>query len=138
MHDHDHWGIFFPMFWGLFALTIIIVKSVLRHRARMRAFDVTRQLVEKGVSVPAEVAEALKPQIRGGDRQCSPQRDLRGGVILLAIAAAMVVLGVVLQYNGFGPEQMKIHPVIGAAAFPALIGLAMLGLWASNPRRNDP
>lgn len=137
MHDNDHWGIFFPMFWGLFALTIIIVKSVIRHRARMRAFDVTRQLAEKGIAVPAEVADALRPPTRG-ERQCSPQRDLRLGVILLAVAASMVILGLVLQYNHMGPDAMRIHPVIGAAAFPALIGLAMLGLWASNPRRNDP
>lgn len=137
MHDNDHWGIFFPMFWGLFALTIIIVKSVIRHRARMRAFDVTRQLAEKGIAVPAEVADALKPPTRS-ERQYSPQRDLRLGVILLAVAASMVILGLVLQYNHMGPDAMRIHPVIGAAAFPALIGLAMLGLWASNPRRNDP
>ncbi len=122
MHNHHF---LWPMFWGLFALTIILVRRVTRHRERMRALDMTQRLVEKGVTPPDILMQALQPEPR---RPRTRANDLRLGSILLAVAAAMLVMGAVIstgdagRFHGYG----GLNPLLGAAAFPGLIGLVFL------------
>ena len=50
-----------PMFWGLFALVIVFMRRGFRHREPMEALESTQRLLEKGVAIPSELADALRP-----------------------------------------------------------------------------
>ena len=131
MESH-HFDPILPMFWGLFALCLTIVPMILRHQARMKTMEMMRRMLESGVTPPPEMLEVLKqPRMPH-----SARHDLRIGVVMLAVAGAMVILAGVLQFNGMGPHG--IHPLFAVAFFPGMVGAALIGLWMVNPRRNDP
>ena len=134
MHfDHDHFNAFVPLFWGLFALVIIASRRWPRHRERMRAMEMAHSLAEKGLPVPPELAEAMKPDLR---RPISPRGDIRSGVIALAIAAAIVVFALVVTMGqGHGLDSSRLTPLFGIAAFPGLFGLVLIGLGVPGPGR---
>jgi len=122
---HQEYRFLWPMFWGLFALAIILTRRFTRHRERMRALEVAQKLAEKGVAAPEALSQSLACRERVPP---GPESFVLGGGINIAVAAAMVILGVVLsmghegRYHGFAAP----HPLFGAAAFPALIGLVLL------------
>ena len=80
---HHEYHFLWPMFWGLFALAIILTRRFTRHRERMRALDVAQRFAEKGVAAPEVLNQALAPETR---RPCSPRNDIRTGAVLLAVA----------------------------------------------------
>jgi hypothetical protein len=121
MHDHHY---LWPMFWGLFALIIVLTRRGTRHRERMRALEMTQRFIDKGVAPPEILTQALAPEPR---RPWSPQRDIRTGAILIAVAAAMLVLGYVMTLDDIQTGHAAgVNPIYGAAAFPGLIGLVIL------------
>jgi hypothetical protein len=121
-----------PVFWGVFALALTIVPMILRHRSRLKTMEMMQKLLESGVTPPPEMLDILRqPRMPK-----TPRHDLHVGVVLLAIAGAMVILAGVLQFNGMGPHG--IHPLFAVAFFPGMVGAALIGLWMVNPRRNDP
>jgi hypothetical protein len=128
---HDHHPYLWPMFWGLFALVIVLTRRLTRHRERMRALELTQQFAERGVAPPEVLAQALAPEPR---RACSPQRDVRTGAILIAVAVAMLVMGYVLSIDG-GEARRAFHPLYGAAAFPGFIGLVILAFGLAGRER---
>jgi hypothetical protein len=71
--------------------------------------------------------QALQPQDVLSSIPRTPLADLRRGMILLAVALGMVCLGFVLDLGG--SNYQPLWPLIGAAAFPALIGLSFLVMW---------
>ena len=121
---HHEYHFLWPMFWGLFALAIVLTRRFTRHRERMRALDVAQQFAEKGVAAPDVLTQALAPEPR---RPCSPRNDIRTGAILLAVAGALIVMGFVLSADDLGRFHGGLHPLFGAAAFPGLIGLVLIG-----------
>lgn len=122
MHDHHF---LWPMFWGLFALVIILTRRFTRHRERMRALELTQQYIDKGVAPPEVLTQALTREPR---RPCSPRSDIRTGAILIAVAAGMLVLGYVMTLDDIQTGHAAgVNPIFGAAAFPGLIGLVILG-----------
>lgn len=138
MHDHHDFNILYPMFWGLFALAIVLTRNFFRHRERMRALEVSNRLLEKGLTIPPEMADALKPPVR---QPPSAARDLRTGAILLAVAFAMAIMGYMISKGDPAAPQhaMAFHPLYGAAFFPGLIGVVLLGfgLAGGRSRRDD-
>ncbi len=121
MHDHHY---LWPMFWGLFALTIILTRRFTRHRERMRLLDLTQKFADKGVAPPDILNQTLTREDR---EHCTPQRDIRRGAVLIAVAAGMLVFGYVMSVDdarmGHGGG---LNPLYGAAAIPGLIGLVFL------------
>jgi hypothetical protein len=131
MHDHHF---LWPMFWGLFALAIVLSRRYTRHRERMRALDIAQNLAEKGVVAPELVNQALQREPR---RPCSPRDDIRFGAILLAVAIGLVFLGFMVSMDDLSQGRGSLfHPLYGVAAFPALIGLVIIGFGLSA--RNKP
>jgi hypothetical protein len=67
-------------------------------------------------------------------RRIGPNHDLRRGVILLAVGLAFVAVGLAfyagLYFVGGASETFAVFASIGA--FPALIGMAYIGLWYFN------
>lgn len=129
MHDHHF---LWPMFWGLFALTIILTRRFTRHRERMRALEMTQQFLEKGVTPPDVLTDALKCERRTPP---TPANDIRTGAILIAVAGAMLIMGYVMSLDDIRMgHSAGFNPLYGAAAFPGLIGLVILafGLTGHN------
>jgi hypothetical protein len=127
---HDEHRFLWPMFWGLFALAIILTRRFTRHRERMRALEMAERLAEKGVAPPEVVTQTLAPPLR---EPRVPAEDIRNGAILIAVAVGMIILGFVMDLDdtrmGHGGG---LSPLFGAAAFPGLIGLVILAFGLAN------
>lgn len=107
-------------FFALIA-AIIIVPRYLKSQERIKLQETLRASIEKGVALPPEVLEALTSDAK---RPASPQRDLRAGIVWIAVAAGFVALGFAVQFE----EPDALYPMLGVAAFPGLIGLALIAL----------
>lgn len=106
-----------PIF--LFAMIALVLCSYFffRHRARQEVQQTVRIAIERGQELTPEVLEAVSGEVAGGFR------DLRRGIIWLALATALGVLS-------FAVEEPQ---VLGVAAFPLMLGIAYLALWRLNP-----
>src|SRR5476651_1172265 len=99
----------------IFGMPIFIVAIVFTfiNRSHADKQKTLRLAIEKGEGVPAEVLEALQKKVK------SPMRDVRLGIILIAVAAGLVLW----QYIEHGHIGGKLS---GFAAVPGLIGVAFL------------
>lgn len=129
---HHEYHFLWPMFWGLFALAIILTNRFTRHRERMKALEMAERFAEKGVAPPEVLAQALSRDPR---LPCTPRSDIRRGAILLAVAGGLIVMGLVLSADDFGRFHGGFHPLFGAAAFPGLIGLVLIGFGLAGRDR---
>jgi hypothetical protein len=124
-----------------FLAAIIIVPQYLRYRDRARLHETLRIAFERGQPVPPELVEALQFRRRRDgavvdDLQAypvaaRPERDLRRGVIWLALGLGLVGVGAAFYaglYNVGGSEE-TFGTFAALGAIPAFVGLAYLGLW---------
>jgi hypothetical protein len=107
-------------FFALIA-AIVIVPRYLKSQERIKLQETLRASIEKGAALPPEVIEAMTSDVK---RPSSPQRDLRGGIVWLAVAAGFVALGFAISFD----EPDAFYPLLGVAAFPGLVGLALIAL----------
>lgn len=126
------------VFW-LFVASIILVPIYLRHRDRDRMHETLRIAFEKGQPVPPELIAALQSNV--APRVVStPERDLRRGVVLIAVGLGFCGLGYGIWYGLMSVNEIAAYTsgasTAGVGAIPGLIGLAYLLLWAT--RRNQP
>lgn len=111
----------------LFAIIPITVGLVSfnRRKARVAMADVMKALVEKGEPLTPEVVASF------GVRPHTPYRDLRLGLVLIAIGIATLILGRII------PEDEATVAFTGIAVFPLLIGAVYTGLWFFIGRKHD-
>lgn len=102
---------------------IVVVPRYLQSLERRKMAETLRAAIEKGQPLPTELVDLLTADTRPRPAPL-PQRDLRRGVILLAIAAGMVVMGLVIGQG----EPDATYPMIGLAAIPGFIGLALIAI----------
>ena len=121
---------FIPIaFFGMIA-AIVIVPSYLKSRERKEMQASLRASIEKGQQLPPDVIEALTRQNIKPVPTAS--RDLRTGVIMLAVAVGIGLTFGILGYNydedilGFGAW----------AAIPGTIGLAFIVLSFFNKNKD--
>jgi hypothetical protein len=100
---------------------IVVVPRYLQSLERQKLADTLRAAIEKGQPLPTEMVNLLTAETRVRPTP-SPQRDLRRGVLLLAIAGGLVAMGLVIGQG----EPDATYPMIGLAAVPAFIGLALI------------
>ena len=94
----------------------------LAHRRRSQALEVIREAIHThGETITPAHIEAIAREPRGAQRD----RDLRLGILLLAIAGASLVLAAVAQEPA----------VIAIAAFPALLGSCFVTFFILDRRR---
>lgn len=91
-----------------------------RHRSRQELQLTLRAAIERGQELSPQVLEALSGDLGG------PERDLRKGALWLAMAIAL----------GLMSWAMSEPDLLGPAAFPLMLGIAYVGLWLFNPRKN--
>jgi hypothetical protein len=94
-----------------------------RFRGRAEKQQTIRLALEKGTELSPEFIKQL------GEAEPSKDKDLRRGLIWLALGLAMVILGIGVN------EPNAIGPMMGSAAFPALIGVAYLVMWRYGARK---
>jgi hypothetical protein len=109
--------IFIPitMFVGMFIVIGIFV--VLRYRAKAEQQATIRAVIDKGHELSPELIRQI-----GSPAPPAKDRDLRRGVVSLAIAGAIAVFALAIQ------EEDALGPLLGLAAFPTFIGIAFIAM----------
>lgn len=100
-------------------LGLTIVFSLLlwfRYRARREMQETLRVALDKGQDLTPEIIDRL------GHPKAAPDRDLRLGVIWLAIAAGLVMCGFAVPDD----SGDALRGILAGAAFPLAIGLAYM------------
>jgi hypothetical protein len=97
---------------------VIALNFYFRYRTRLTIQATVRAAIEQGQNLTPEVLEGLTDSLN------SRNADLRRGVISLALGAALFVFAIVLG------EEDAVGPLMAFSAFPFLVGLAYIGLWA--------
>ena len=92
------------------------------YKRRTAVYDTIKTAIEKTGTVDAALIEAVTRDNIG------PNADLRKGIILVAVAGAFAMLGIMIQ------EAEAIGPMLGVAAFPGFVGLAYIGFHFFAPR----
>ena len=107
------------------AFTIVVVSTIYyRHKTRLETQRTYRLALEKGNELSPEFVKHL------GEPEPSKDRDLRRGLIWVAIGVATALFGVILD------EPDAAGPLLGLAAFPTLIGAAYLTMWRFGARKD--
>jgi hypothetical protein len=114
--------ILIPLAFFAMIAAIVIVPRYLKSLERQKLQETLRASIEKGAQLPPEVIEALTSDVKAPP---SPQRDLRGGIVWLSVAAAFAVLGVIVSFE----EPDALYALLGVATFPGFIGLALIALY---------
>ena len=123
--------IFIPIAFFAMIAAIVLGPRYFRSRDRQRLLDTLRVAYDRGQPVPPEIIESLHFDERSKPAG-SPDRDLRSGIVLLAVGLAFVVLAATIDYVE-GDEEAWI--LAGVGAFPGLIGLAHIAFWAARRGR---
>ena len=123
--------ILIPIAFFAMIAAIVLGPRYFRSRDRQRLLDTLRIAYDRGQPVPPEIIESLHFDERAKPIS-SPDRDLRSGIVLVAVGLAFVVLAGTIQYVE-GDEEAWILAAIGA--FPGLIGLAHIAFWLGRRGR---
>lgn len=114
-----------------FIMVVLIVATVyfFSSRDRREVLETVREALRNGQTLDPETIKALGvPQKKSGNG------DLKAGLILIAVALALIVLGWVISNTvatGTGdPEPLYI--LTGVAAFPGFIGLVLTGFGVAR------
>lgn len=129
---HDFAGIVIAAIFWTFVASVILVPVYLRHRDRQQMHETLRLAYERGQPVPPELIEALQNNTPARPMS-TPDRDLRRGVILIAVGLGFAGLGYGLWYGLMSVDDTAAYVsggcTAGVGAIPGLIGLAYLVLW---------
>ena len=120
--------ILIPISFFAMIAALVIVPRYFRSIERQKMADTLRVAIDKGQPLPTEVIEAMSSNVRSPGLPPSPQRDLRTGVIWVAVALGMIVIGLVAGFE----DPDATYWFIGLAALPGFIGLAFVTLGLLN------
>jgi hypothetical protein len=109
-------------------IAIVVIPAWLKSRERREMQATLRAAIEKGQPVPPEVIDAITRNVKSPP---TAHGDLRTGLIWLAVGLGLAVFGAVIGYQ----EEEALHPLLGIAAIPALIGVAFTLLSVFNPNK---
>lgn len=113
----------------IMVIAIVGFQTVQKTKAQREMQQTLRAAIDKGQSLPVEVIESMSASIH---RAPSANRDMRLGVILLAIAAGVALCGGALSYF----EERVFYAFLAFSAVPAAIGVAFLGLSFFNKNKD--
>jgi len=126
-------GILIPLAPFIMVIAIVVVPAILKSRERKEMQATLRAAIEKGQPLPPEVIEALsKDNIKP---PATASRDLRVGVILLAVSIGIALFGSAFNFMDGFEETRAVAPIIGLAALPGMIGLAFVILSFFNKNK---
>ena len=120
---------FIPIAFFIMIGAIVIVPNWLKSKERKEMQATLRSAIDKGQPLPPEVIDALsKENIKA---PATAARDLRVGVILLAVSLGIALFGYMVSFA----EMDAFYPVSGIAAIPGMIGLAFIVLSFFNKNK---
>ncbi|MGY6627935.1 MAG: DUF6249 domain-containing protein [Oceanicaulis sp.] len=114
-----------------FIMVVLIVATVFffSSRNRREVLETVREAIRNGQTLDPETIKALgMPQNKPGNG------DLKAGLILIAVAMALIVLGWVIGSTADMPSGAP-DPLLmmaGMAAFPGFIGLVLTGFGVAR------
>lgn len=116
--------LFIPI--SMFAgLTIVLCLFVwFRYRNRQDMQETIRMALDKGHELSPELIDRM------GNPKAPKDKDLRLGIIWLAIAAALALTAVAIP----DPSGHALRGTLTGAAFPVCIGIAYLIMWKFTER----
>ena len=129
MHGFE---ILIPLAPFIMVVAIIAIPAWLKSRDRREMQQTLRSAIEKGQPLPPEVIDALGKE--GARPPSTAGRDMRVGVIWLAVALGVAMFGWMLSYVDGDSEIFYVMG--GMAAIPGFIGLAFIILSFFN-KNND-
>ena len=116
-------GLWIPIVLFVSIAVVFSLWFYFRFKARLATQQTFRLALEKGSELSPEIIKQL------GAPEPNKDRDLRRGLIRLAIGLAMAVLS-------FGIDDPEaIGPLLGSAAFPSLVGVAYMIMWKYGARK---
>ncbi|MBW3560277.1 MAG: hypothetical protein KY446_00230 [Proteobacteria bacterium] len=101
---------------------MVIAPFYFRSRDRAKLLDTVRTAYDRGQPVPPELINAL--QARQASLRPSPERDLRSGIIWLAVGVGLAIFAVLMSFE----EDDAIFPLLGIASIPGTVGLTLIAL----------
>lgn len=104
---------------------IVLIVQAYGHSGRKQIQETIRVAISNGQTLSPETIKAL------GAKPAKSNGDLRWGVILLAIALAFITLAFAIPAGDLvhgGIMNETIWPLVGVAAFPGLVGIALIAL----------
>lgn len=113
---------------------IIVGPTYLKSRERREIQQTVRAAIDKGQALPPEVIEAMSKDVT--KNLPSRSRDLRKGVIWLAVGIGLAAFGVVSDMGGNGWNGGVDNGLLGIACIPATIGLAFIVLSFFNKNKD--
>ena len=107
--------------------SIFLLFLYLRYRTRLEYQITVRSAIEKGQSLTPEFLAGLTER-PPPPRRTTPNRDLRFGVIAVALGLGIASFGWIVDSD----EGRRVMMAVGNV--PLLIGLALIVLWKFQPR----
>lgn len=101
---------------------VFVAYFYLKFRTKVEAQQTIRLALEKGTELSPEFIKQI------GEPEPPKDRDLRRGMIWIALGIGMVLLALGID------EQDSMGPLMGTAAFPTLIGVAHIIMWRFGAR----
>lgn len=121
--------ILIPLAPFIMVVAIIAIPAWLKSRDRREMQATLRAAIEKGQPLPPEIIDAMsKDSVKPPS---TAQRDLRVGVIWLAVGMGIAVFAWLIGYQ----DMDATYPLMGIAAIPGLIGLAFIVLSFFNKNK---
>ena len=111
--------------------------TYLKFRDRREMQQTVRAAIDKGQALPPEVIDAMTKDV--ARNLPSRTRDIRRGIIWIAVGVGMAAFSIISDYSGFGGSDWdgKVGGgLLGIAAIPFTVGLAYLILSFFNNNRD--
>ncbi|MET0337393.1 MAG: DUF6249 domain-containing protein [Caulobacter sp.] len=116
----------------IMVIAIVVIPQWLKSRERREMQATVRAAIEKGQPLPPELIEAMSKEVKP-TKTSSAARDVRIGVILIAVGAGIAAFGWMVGYQ----ESDAFYPLLGIGLIPGLIGVAYVVLSFFNPNKSD-
>lgn len=121
--------ILIPLAPFIMVVAIVAIPAWLKSRDRREMQATLRTAIEKGQPLPPEIIETISKE--NVKPPATAARDLRTGVILLAVAAGLAILGYTVSFASMDAQ----YSISGVAAIPGMIGLAFVILSFFNKNK---
>ncbi len=122
-------GILVPISFFAMLAAIFVLPNYFKSRERIALQDTLRTAYQNGQPVPQEVIDAItKGEAVKTMNVPSPVRDIRAGIIWLAVGIGFGCFGWALGYSHDTDDAF--WPILGMSAVPVTVGLALIAMGA--------
>ena len=115
-------------------VAIILGPGYIKSREKLATQEIVRAAIDKGQPLPPEMIDALTKEAKS--RVPSASRDLRLGMILLAVSIGIGLFGYTFSFVGGHEEARVVFPIMGMGAIPGAVGVAFIILSFFNKNKD--